>query len=316
MHTLYPDIKPYMTHRLPVDGLHVLYIEECGVMNGLPVVVLHGGPGAGCEPTHRRFFDPMRYRIVLFDQRGAGQSTPHAELRHNTTRDLIADIEKIRELLRIDRWLVFGGSWGATLGLVYAETYPERVIGLILRGIFLLRRQDIDWFYRYGACRLFPDAWEKFLEPIAPDERSDPLRAYYQRLTGENELERLRVAKAWATWEATTLSLEPNPRRIEQLSAAHWALSLARIEAHYMVNDGFLSPDQVLSNAYRLRNIPGFIVHGRYDVICPLDNAWALHRAWPDAQLGIVSLAGHAATESGITHALIDATQRMVQRFG
>ena len=315
MRVLFPDIKPYASQRLAVDAQHTLYLEECGVPHGLPVLFLHGGPGAGCEPLHRRFFDPQRYRMVLFDQRGCGHSTPHAELRDNTTGHLVADIEKLREHLGIDRWVVFGGSWGSTLALTYAETYPERVLGLILRGIFLCRKADIYWFYQSGANRLFPDLWEHFLGPIPAAERSDLLRAYHRRLTGANELERLRAAKAWATWEGATLTLESNPVLIEQFGEARRALGLARIECHYFVNHCFLEPDQLLRDAGRLRGIPGVIVHGRYDVICPLDNAWALHRAWPEAELRIVTPAGHAASEPGIVDALVTATQSFADRL-
>lgn len=314
MRILFPEIKPYATQRLAVDELHNLYVEECGVAHGLPVLFLHGGPGAGCEPLHRRFFDPQRYRIILFDQRGSGQSTPHAELRDNTTGHLVADIETLREHLGIDRWLVFGGSWGSTLALTYAETHPERVMGLILRGIFLCRDRDIHWFYQEGASRLFPDRWEQFLAPIPVAERNEMVQAYYRRLTSANELERLRAAKAWAMWEGATLALEHNPQIVEQFGEAHRALSLARIECHYFINQCFIEPDQLLRDADRLRGIPGVIVHGRYDVICPLDNAWALHQAWPEAELRIIPTAGHAANEPGIVDALIQATERFADQ--
>ncbi len=316
MRILFPDIKPYATQRLAVDDLHSLYVEECGVPGGLPVLFLHGGPGAGCEPMHRRFFDPQRYRIVLFDQRGSGQSTPHAELRDNTTWRLVADIETLREHLGIDRWLVFGGSWGSTLALAYAETHPERVWGLILRGVFLCRDRDIHWFYQEGASRLFPDRWEQFLAPIPVAERNEMVQAYYRRLTSANELERLRAAKAWAMWEGATLTLEHNPQIVEQFGEVHRALSLARIECHYFINQCFMEPDQLLRDADRLRDIPGVIIHGRYDVVCPLDNAWALHQAWPEAELRIVPTAGHAASEPGIIDALVHATERFADQHG
>jgi proline iminopeptidase len=315
MRALYPDIKPFTTHHLVVDSRHTLYLEECGNPQGLPVLFLHGGPGAGCEPMHRRFFDPRRYRIVLFDQRGCGRSTPHAELEQNTTGHLVGDIEAIREHLGIERWVVFGGSWGSTLGLIYGQTHPSRVLGLILRGIFLCRPEDISWFYQEGACRLFPDAWEHFLEPIPDNERADLLHAYYRRLIGTDEVERLRVAKAWSVWEGSTLSLERNHAVVEHFGEAHLALSLARIEAHYFVNDIFLEPNQLLRDAYRLQGIPGVIVHGRYDVICPLDGAWALHKAWPGSELQIIPTAGHAASEPGIVNALVGATQAMAARL-
>jgi len=315
MRVLFPDIKPYAKQRLAVDDLHTLYVEECGAPEGLPMLFLHGGPGAGCEPMHRRFFDPQRYRIILFDQRGSGQSSPHAELRDNTTGHLVTDIEKLREHLGIDRWLVFGGSWGSTLALAYAETYPERVLGLILRGIFLCRDRDIHWFYQEGANRLFPDLWERFIAPIPAAERHDLVRAYYNRLTSPNELEQLRAAKAWSMWEGATLTLESNPTVVEQFGEAHRALSLARIECHYFTHHSFMETDQLLRDAHRLRDIPGVIIHGRYDVICPLDNAWALHRAWPEAELRIIPTAGHAASEPGIVDALVTATEHFADQM-
>lgn len=312
---LYPDIKPYRSFDLPVGDGHSLYVEECGHAGGLPVVFLHGGPGAGCEPYHRRFFDPTRYRIVLFDQRGCGRSTPHAAVEHNDTWRLVADIEAIREELGIDRWAVFGGSWGSTLALAYAETYPERVLGLILRGIFLCRPQDIYWFYQDGASRLFPDLWEDYLGPIPPEERADLLHAYHRRLTGADEVARMAAAKAWSLWEGKTASLRGNQAVVDHFSDPYVALSLARIECHYFVNNAFLEPDQLVRDAHRLKAIPGTIVHGRYDVICPLEQAWALHRAWPEAELCIVPDAGHAASEPGIAQALVEATDALARRL-
>ena len=314
MYELYPDIKPFTVQRLAVDELHTLHVEECGNPHGLPVLFLHGGPGAGCESVHRRFFDPTLYHIVLFDQRGCGQSTPYAELSNNTTWHLVADIETIRQQLGIERWVVFGGSWGSTLGLAYAETHSERVLGLILRGIFLCRPQDIRWFYQEGTSRLFPDAWEHYLAPIPVAERGDLLQAYYRRLTGDDELERLRVAKSWSIWEGSTLTLEYDPAVVDRFAKVHRALSMARIEAHYFVHHTFLEPDQLLRDAHRLKDIPGVIVHGRYDVICPLDGAWALHKVWPDSELHIIPTAGHAATEPGIAAALVEATRVMAAR--
>ncbi|PIE83421.1 MAG: prolyl aminopeptidase [Candidatus Contendobacter odensis] len=311
MRILFPEIRPYATQYLAVDSLHTLHVEECGNPEGLPVLFLHGGPGGGCESLHRRFFNPQHYRIVLFDQRGCGRSTPHAGLQDNTTWHLVADIETLRRHLHIDRWVVFGGSWGTTLALAYAEAYPERVQGLILRGVFLCRDRDIHWFYQEGANRLFPDQWEHFVAPIPSAERDDLLQAYYQRLTGDNALERLRVAKAWSVWEGSTLTLESDARYVQQFAEAHRALSLARIECHYFVNHAFLEPDQLLRDAYRLRDIAGYIIHGRYDVICPLDNAWALHHAWPEAELRIIGSAGHAASEPGIVDALVTATEHL-----
>jgi proline iminopeptidase len=315
MYELYPDIKPFTVQRLAVDELHTLHVEECGNPHGLPVLFLHGGPGAGCESVHRRFFDPALYHIVLFDQRGCGQSTPYAELSNNTTWHLVADIETLRRRLGIERWVVFGGSWGSTLGLAYAETHSERVLGLILRGIFLCRPQDIRWFYQEGTSRLFPDAWEHYLAPIPAAERGDLLHAYYRRLTGDDELERLRVAKSWSVWEGSTLTLEYDPPVVDRFAEIHRALGLARIEAHYFVHHTFLKPDQLLRDAHRLKGIPGVIVHGRYDVICPLDGAWALHKAWPDSELRIIATAGHAATEPGIAAALVEATRAMAAHF-
>lgn len=315
MHVLYPEIQPYVAHSLAVDPPHVLHVEECGNPAGLPVLFVHGGPGAGCEDYHRRFFDPERYRIVLFDQRGCGRSTPHASLENNTTQALVADIERIREHLGIERWVLFGGSWGSTLSLVYAETHPERVLGLILRGIFLCRPQEIHWFYQEGANRLFPDLWESFLAPIPEHERGDLLTAYYRRLTSDNELERMAAAKAWSLWEGCTATLRPSQAVIDHFANPFVALSLARIEAHYFKYDSFLRPNQILADARRLQGLPGVIVHGRYDVICPVENAWELHKAWPEAELTIVPDAGHSASERGITEALLQATDAMAGRY-
>jgi proline iminopeptidase len=313
MADLYPDIAPYATHSFPVGGPHVLYVEECGSPDGLPVVFLHGGPGAGCEPVHRRFFDPTVYRIVLFDQRGCGRSRPHASLEDNTTWHLVEDIEFIRRQLGVEQWVVFGGSWGSTLALVYAETHPERVMGLILRGLFLCRPQEIDWFYQTGTRRLFPDAWSEFEAVIPSEERDDMVAAYYRRLTGDNELGRLRAARAWAVYEAKTACLSPNPTLVEQFGEAHRALSLARTEAHYFTHDCFLEPDQIVRDATRLADIPGAIVHGRYDVICPLDQVFELQAAWPAGVVQIIPEAGHAAGEDGIRQALVHATQDMAR---
>jgi proline iminopeptidase len=311
----YPAIKPYVTHSLPVSGLHTLYIEECGSPDGLPVLFIHGGPGAGCEAWHRRFFDPEVYRIVLFDQRGCGRSTPHAELRDNDTPALVADIELIRAHLGIERWVVFGGSWGSTLGLVYAETHPERVRGLILRGIFLCRPEEIRWFYQEGASWLFPDYWEEYLRLIPAEERHDLVAAYYRRLTGEDEIARMAAAKAWSRWEGKTSNLLPRKEVVEHFSEPYTALSLARIECHYFMNSTFLAPDQILRDAHRLADIPGVIVHGRYDAVCPVRNAWDLHQAWPRAELRIIPDAGHSALEPGIVDALVRATVDLSKRL-
>lgn len=308
MRTLYPEIEPFKTHSLAVDERHTLYIEECGNPRGIPVLFLHGGPGAGCTPTHRRFFDPDVYRIILFDQRGCGRSTPHADLVDNTTAHLVADIEAIRHHLTLDRWLVFGGSWGSTLGLAYAEQYNDKVLGLILRGIFLCRDQDIHWFYQNGANRLFPDYWQDYLKPTPPKKRSDLVSAYYELLTGSDETKRLEAAVAWSLWEARTATLLPDSANQKFFAQAAAALSMARIECHYFMNKTFFEPNQLLKHADALAKIPGTIVHGRYDAICPVDQAFALSKGWPRADLVVVLDAGHAATEPGIVNALITAT--------
>jgi len=315
MQVLYPEIKPYNVHRLQVDPPHELYLEESGNPDGIPVLFVHGGPGSGSQPRNRCFFDPERYRIVLFDQRGAGRSTPHAEREGNTTQALVGDIEAIREFLGIERWVLFGGSWGSTLSLAYAETYPERVRAMILRGIFLCRRHDLAWFYQDGASRVFPDYWAEFVEPISPGERSDFIRAYHRHLTGSNEIARMAAAKAWSAWEAQCATLRPNQELIDHFLDPHVALALARIEAHYFLNDAFLEEDQLLRNAARLADIPGFIIHGRYDMICPVDNAFALHAAWPGSELQIIRDAGHSAAEPGITDALVRATREVAGRL-
>jgi proline iminopeptidase len=313
MRTLFPAIKPYRIHHVDVDALHTLYVEECGIPDGLPIVFLHGGPGGSCEPYHRCYFDPSIYRIVLFDQRGCGQSTPHAELRDNTTWHLVEDMETLRERLAIDRWVLFGGSWGSTLALAYAERYPERVRGIILRGVFLCRPEDIAWFYQQGASRLFPDLWQDFLAPIPESERDDMVGAYYRRLTGEDEITRMAAAKAWSIWEGRTATLRQDRRVLEYFSNPFVAMSIARIECHYFINDAFLEPDQLLRDAPALAEMPGIIVHGRYDVVCPVDQAWALNRAWPGSRLDIIPDCGHAATERGIVDALVKATDEMAQ---
>lgn len=315
MLTLYPDIKPYVQHSLAVDPQHVLHVEECGNPQGLPLLFVHGGPGAGCEPYHRRFFDPNVYRIILFDQRGCGRSVPHAELAGNNTQALVSDMERIRDHLGIERWVLFGGSWGSTLALVYAETHPERVLGLILRGIFLCRPREIRWFYQEGANRIFPDYWQDFLRPIPEKEREDLLHAYYRVLTGADEIARMAAAKAWSLWEGRTLTLLENRSVVDHFSDPRTALSLARIECHYFVQDSFLAPNQILRDAHRLHTIPGVIVHGRYDIVCPLESAWDLHKAWPRAEFKIIPNAGHAASEKGITDALMRAAEDMAQRL-
>ena len=312
---LYPEIKTYKKQRLAVQSPHELYLEESGDPQGIPVLYLHGGPGAGCDARNRGFFDPEKYRIILFDQRGAGRSTPHAEIEHNNTRALLSDIEAIRGFLGVDRWLLFGGSWGSTLALLYAQEYPERVLALILRGVFLARQRDIDWFYQDGASRLFPDYWEDYVRPIPEQQRHDFVSAYYHLLTGDNELARMGAAKAWSSWEAHCATLRPNLEVVQHLSDPHMALAMARIEAHYGVNHFFIDENQILERADRLLGIPGTIVHGRYDSVCLLENAFSLHRCWHDSELNIVRDAGHAASEPGVTDALIRATRRMAERF-
>ena len=316
MRGLYPEIKPNRQWRLAVDPPHELYIEECGNPEGIPVLFLHGGPGAGCVAYHRRFYDPEVYRIILFDQRGAGQSTPHAELEGNTTQALIADIEAIREECGVEQWLVFGGSWGSTLALLYAQAHPRRVSGLIVRGIFLCRPEDIHWFYQQGASRLFPEYWEQYLAPVDESERDDMVSAYYRLLTSDDELTRLKAARAWSLWEGHTISLLPCKQTEQSFAAAKFALAMARIECHYFINNSFLEENQILNNIDKIADIPAIIVHGRYDVVCPVDQAFALHAVWPQAELQIISNAGHAATEPGIIDALVSATRDMARRLG
>jgi proline iminopeptidase len=305
---LYPPIEPNTTGYLEVGGGHEIYYEDCGNPRGKPAVFLHGGPGGGCTPAMRRFWNPDVYRIVLFDQRGSGRSKPHADLENNTTWDLVGDIEVLRAALQIDRWQVFGGSWGSTLALAYSQTHPGRVTELVLRGIFMLRKKEIDWFYQHGASEVFPDRWAHYLAPIPPSERHDMLGAYHRRLTSRNEKERLEAAKAWSIWEGTTSTLLPNEAIAEAFSGDALALALARIECHYFVNNGFMEENQLIDNVDRIRNIPAVIVQGRYDLVCPMVSAWELSTAWPEARLRIVPNAGHAAFEPGNVHELVMAT--------
>ena len=308
---LYPAIEPYNSGMLKVSPLHTLYFEESGNPNGKPVVFLHGGPGAGTNPRCRRFFDPKKYRIVLFDQRGCGKSTPHAEFTDNTTWDLVADIERLREHLGVDRWQVFGGSWGSTLALAYAQTHPDKVSELVLRGIFMLRRWELEWFYQKGCDALYPDAWETYLAAIPEVERGDLISAYHRRLTSADAKVRTDAARAWSVWEGATSFLWQDKSHIESSAEDEFALAFARIECHYFVNGGFFEhDDQLLRNVERIRRIPAVIVQGRYDVVCPLRSAWDLHRAWPEAELHIVQDAGHSAFEPGNVHALVEATDR------
>ncbi|MCA9635113.1 MAG: prolyl aminopeptidase [Myxococcales bacterium] len=309
---LYPEIEPYETGHLQVSKLHTIYYELSGNPEGKPVVFLHGGPGGGTSPLHRRFFDPDRYQIVLFDQRGCGRSTPHASLEENTTWHLVADIEALREHLGISAWQVFGGSWGSTLALAYAIRHPVRATELVLRGIFTLRPQEILWFYQEGASSIFPEAWERFIDVIPMHERSDLLTAYYQRLTHNDPRIRKEAARAWSVWEHATSHLYPSPADIEKAASDdEFSLAFARIEAHYFMNQGFLEdPEWIFNHLSHVRHIPAVIVQGRYDVICPMTTAWDLHRAWPEAELRIVDDAGHSAFEPGIIHELVDATDR------
>lgn len=316
MRELYPEIEPYRTERFPVSARHTLHLEECGNPEGLPVVFLHGGPGAGLVPYHRRFFDPARWRVVLFDQRGAGKSTPFADLEDNTTWDLVADIERIREHLGIGRWLVFGGSWGSTLALAYAQTHPDRVLGLVLRGIFLARPWENRWLYEEGgAGRIRPENWRRFVSVIPAAERGDIVGAYWRRLTSEDEAVREAAARAWGAWEGGALTLVESPETEAEFSAPEVAVSLARVEAHYFRNDCFLEPDQLLRDLAKIRHIPGVIVQGRYDIICPVQSAFDLHEAWPEAGYHVV-VAGHAASEPAIVDKLVEATDRFADRSG
>lgn len=307
--TAYPPIEPYNSGRLKVSKLHEIYYEECGNPDGKPALLVHGGPGGGSNAFMRRLHDPKSYRIILFDQRGCGRSTPHAELTDNTTWDLVADMERLREVLGVDQWQLLGGSWGSTLAMAYAQTHPRRVSELVLRGIFMLRQKELRWFYQFGCSELFPDAWEHFLKPIPEDERDDLISAYHKRLTSDDRKVQLEAARAWSQWEGTTLSLLANPQRVAHFGDADYALAFARIECHYFINGGFLErDDQLIAQAHKVADIPCVIVHGRYDVVTPVTTAWALKQALPKADLRIIADAGHATTETGIVDQLIDAT--------
>ena len=307
---LYPPIEPCRTGMLEVGDGHTVYWELIGNPDGQPAVFLHGGPGAGCNADHRRLFDPRRWNVLLFDQRGCGRSTPHAALEANTTWHLVADIERLRTMLGVERWLVFGGSWGSALALAYAQTHPERVSALVLRGIFTLRREELLWYYQHGASLLFPDKWERFLAPIPPAERHDLIAAYHRRLTHQDPTIRVEAARAWSLWEGETITLLPDPQISGQHAQDAYALAFARIENHYFVHGGWLAEGQLLTNVGRLRGIPAVIVQGRYDVATPAATAWDLHRAWPEAGFVLVEGAGHAVSEPGIRHHLIEATDR------
>lgn len=309
MREFYPEIEPFQSGMLKVSDLHEIYYEQCGNPLGKPIIFLHGGPGGGCSTDHRRFFDPAHYRIVLLDQRGCGRSLPFAELKDNTTWDLVSDIEKVREHLKVDKWHVFGGSWGSTLALAYAVTHPEKVSALVLRGIFLCRPSEVQWFYQDGASHIFPDYWQPYWDYIPENERHDMVGAYYKRLTSTNKDEQLKAAKIWSIWEASTSALYFRPEAMDEYNDPHKALPFARIECHYFVNNAFFKTDNyLLENVGKLKNIPAVIIQGRYDVVCPAKSAWELHRAWPETKLNIIADAGHAAGEPGIRSALIDAT--------
>jgi proline iminopeptidase len=308
---LYPPIESYRHDFLRVSELHEIYFEESGNRQGKPVIFLHGGPGGGADARARRFFDPQHYRIIVFDQRGCGRSRPHASLVENTTWHLVADIERLRKHLGIERWQVFGGSWGSTLALAYAQANPERVTELVLRGIFLLRYHEIRWFYQFGASALYPESWEPYRDLIPPEERDDFLSAYHKRLTGNDQRVALAAARAWSIWEGATSFLRPNLDNIKHAGEDHFALAMARIECHYFVNRGFLRHEnQLIDDVPKIRHIPTIIVQGRYDVVCPPMSAWDLHRAWPQADLKIVTEAGHSAFDPANTHELVSATDR------
>ena len=306
---LYPEIEPTASGWMTTDSVHEVYWEECGNPHGLPVIVLHGGPGGAVNPSMRRYFDPAKYRIVMFDQRGCGKSRPNASLEANTTWDLIADIERLREQLGIEKWVVFGGSWGSTLSMAYAITHPERAKALVLRGIFLLTKKELCWFYQDGASMIFPDAWERFVAPIPEKERHDLMGAYYKRLMGNDEKARTEAAVAWSSWEGETVSVEGPASRPDKFAEPEFAVAFARIENWYFTNGGFFPTENwLIENVDRMRHIPTWIAQGRFDVVTPISGAWALHKAWPEAKLDIVPDAGHASTEPGIIDSLIRAT--------
>lgn len=304
----YPAIEPHHSGHLKVSNGHRVFWEECGNPKGRPVIFVHGGPGGGIHPDYRRFFDPERYRLILFDQRGCGQSTPHAGLQNNTTWDLIADMEAIREERGIEKWQVFGGSWGSTLALLYAQKHPLRCLELVLRGIFMMRPEELQWFYQEGSSAIYPDAWQPYLDHIPEDERHDLMAAYHRRLTSDDEPTRLEAARIWSTWEASTSHLHADPEHVDDANDPHFALAFARIECHYFMNRGFLEPDQILRDVPIINDLPCVIVQGRYDVICPVRSAWALKQSWPSAELRIIPDAGHSAFEPGIRSALIETT--------
>ena len=309
MSDLYPEIKPYDTFKMQVSSLHNIHVEQSGNPNGKPVIFLHGGPGGGIESIYRQYFNPNKWRIIMFDQRGCGQSTPHAELTENTTWDLINDIEKIREKLNIEKWIIFGGSWGSTLGLSYSIMHSNRCEGIILRGIFLIRKKEIDWFYQEGCSFIYPDAWEKYLAPIPKNERNQLVRAYYKRLTSENASIRIEAAKAWSIWEASTSKLIQTEKSLHSFDDDYVAEAFARIECHYFINNAFFENDNwILENIDKIKNIPTYIVQGRYDVVCPMMSAWDLYKKIPESKFYIIQDAGHSMLEDGIRKKLIQIT--------
>jgi proline iminopeptidase len=310
LRTLYPEIEPYETGTLDVGDGHVVYFERVGTRAAKPAVFLHGGPGGGISPDHRRLFDPARYDVLLFDQRGCGQSTPHASLEANTTWHLVDDIEKLRQLIGVEQWLVFGGSWGSSLALAYAQTHPARVSELVLRGVYTVTQAELDWYYQFGVSEMFPDKWARFQAPVPPAERGNMMAAYRKLLTGTDPQKQLEAARAWSVWEAETITLLPNPDIAAKHDEGHFALAFARIENHYFTHRGWLEDGQLLRDAHKLAGIPGVIVHGRYDMPCPARYAWALHQAWPDADFHLIEGAGHAWTEPGIMDQLLAATDR------
>ncbi|MEK9765800.1 MAG: prolyl aminopeptidase [Thalassolituus sp.] len=310
LRTLYPAIAPYASGMMDTGDGHSVYWERVGTPGAKPAVFLHGGPGGGCTADHRRLFDPALYDVLLFDQRGCGRSLPHACLENNSTWDLVADIERLREMCGVDQWQVFGGSWGSTLALAYSETYPQHVSELIVRGVYTLTKAELNWYYQYGVSEMFPDRWELFTAPIPESERDNLMAAYHKRLTGSDEAEKLVCAKAWSQWEASTITIEHDADLVDDFGGDHFALAFARIENHFFMNAGWLEEGQLLRDAHKLAGIPGAIVHGRYDMPCPLKYAWELSKAWPDATLHIIERAGHAVSEPGILDQLIRATDR------
>ncbi|SMD07399.1 prolyl aminopeptidase [Rhizobium sp. RU36D] len=310
LRSYYPEIEPYETGMLDVGDGHTIYWERVGTKGAKPVVFLHGGPGGGTNPNQRRVFDPALYDVLLFDQRGCGKSVPHAHLEANTTWHLVADIERLREMVGVEKWMVFGGSWGSTLALAYSQTHPTRISELIVRGIYTLTKGELDWYYQFGVSQMYPDRWEKFIAPIPPEERHEMIWAYHRRLTGSDPAEQLACARAWSQWEGATISLIPNLQQIEDFGEDRYAIAFARIENHFFVNGGWLEEGQLLRDAHKLKGIPGVIVHGRYDMPCPLHYAWQLSKGWPDGELKIVEAAGHALSEPGILDQLVRATDR------